>query len=671
MRASRVLVAAAAIVALAVGVALRGEVGHGAPSHGAVAVAERAIAVQEAGYRLSIDRSSGLVTLSDRSGIGFTSFPLFAVAGEAPPPSTTHRWFGETADTVTEHLAAAGGADLETAQLTASPDWFTVTFTVAPPRDTAHPPLFFFDGRRGFDLARVAGGFSPDTGHGGSGRLPAVSTLGRTPLTPAPLDVELHTPAGWVGVGLVQVPNATTLRVQPDGAVMVDYPLRVLEGLRDAGGGGIAGGRLAFPTFVFTTAADPASGLSEYHEALVDAGTAPARATPQPGWWQEPIVDTWGQQVADRAVRGSVAFNDAWVRHFVADVKQRYGLSAFTVVIDSRWQAALGDATPDALRFGGLTGMRALIDSLHAQGLRVLLWWPMWVTGNGPSATHGVRVPASVVDPTASGFEAGMTANIRRLLGSAAGDLNADGLKLDWTYRAPISFADARLGWGDTALYRYLSVIHAAAHAVKPDSFIEASAATPQFAAVTDGVRLYDSWTESAWNLRAAVVAAADPGVLIDGDGWDVAPADALVHAVASTVYGVPSIYFDSLWGNRTHISTDTARLLGAIVTLSSDKGPGSAVRLPDGGWSYVVDGLDRARTLAGGRGLLVWRTSGGSALVGHVLTLDDDPALIPLPRPGVVSIVAPDGIRVAVTRMSGSVRATLHPGVMYTITVG
>src|SRR5215472_14830606 len=111
--------------------------------------------------------------------------------------------------------------------------------------------------------------------------------------------------------------------------------------------------------------------------------------------------------MAEHVIRGNTSFTAAWVRTFVNQVRQRYGLTRFTLVIDSRWQQELGSALPDQTRFGGIAGMRALIDDLHAMGLRVLLWWPMWSTGT-PSGAASTGSAVAAVDPTAPGFDDAM-----------------------------------------------------------------------------------------------------------------------------------------------------------------------------------------------------------------------------------------------------------------------
>ena len=641
---------------------------------GSRAGASPARLIDEAGYRLAVSTESGLVEVQLPDGTPLTSFPLAMQVGPARGPLAAPR-VRVDGNVVRAAILSAHNAVLATAVLTASPQWFTVRFTLSLPAPDSPAPLFFSDGRRGFDMSAVTAGYSPDVPNNVS-RFPAVLSAGRRPLSPAPLDVQLHTAGGWLGIGFVQVPNASSLRVQPDGAVAVDYPLRQLEELPDTGGGGRSGAAVRFPAFVITVAADVLSGLSTYHSALVAAGTAPASGGPQAAWWHLPIVDTWGAQNAEKVARGSPGFNAAWVRSFVADVERRYGLRTFTVVIDSRWQAELGDATPDA-RFGGIAGMRSLVDDLHAQGLRVMLWWPLWALGNGAFTVPakevpvGALAPAAGVDPTAPGFDAAMTATVDTMLGHAAGDIGADGLKLDWAYDIPRQVADPALGWGDAALYRYLAVIHRAAHAIDPQALVEASSAAPQFAAVTDSVRLYDAWSEKAWDERAAIVAVSQPGVIIDGDGWQATPSDAISHALSSAVYGVPALYFDSRWATGQLIPAGSARLLGSIASLAAAKGAGTARPLAGGGWSYASGGGQGAQTLGDEAGAVFWNGKDGTALIGHLISTAGGLVTFPLPQRGRVRLVDPAGALVHVSVSGLEATARLGPGITYAITVG
>ncbi|MBO0683673.1 MAG: hypothetical protein J2P45_10990 [Candidatus Dormibacteraeota bacterium] len=631
-----------------------------------------AIHISEPGYRLVADPDTGEVSLTSPSGAAYTSFPLVALAGRpALPAGAKARLFRQGAGLVGEVLTS-NGAVIQRAVLTPKAASFTVRFEVLPGADLDAKPTFFSDGKRGLDLRTVTASYSPGNPEAES-LYPGVVSAGRIPLAPPPLDVQLRTSAGWFGIGLVQVPDATAMLVQSDGSLLMDYPLRLLTTFRNSGGGGLAGSdlpgkALRFPDFVFTFAADPMNGLSAYNRALVGMNLAPGSRPARPAWWQQPIVDTWGAQEVDGVTRGSPGFDTAWVQRFAASSQQRLGLPSFTLVIDSRWQTVYGRPEPDP-RFGGWAGMRTLIDQLHARGLRVLLWWPMWA--DGPEALFSPLQVAyrnrPFVDPTRTTFPAAMAATMQQLLGAGPGELDADGLKLDWTYDINPAPENPALGWGDTALYRYLSVLHSAAHTVRSDAYIEASAAAPQFAAVADGVRLYDAWSLAAWTRRAQIVSEASPTALIDGDGWDVPPASALLHAVSSTVYGIPAMYFDDRWRRGEPISPDMARRLGAVMGLAAVKGSGQARLQAGGEWSWLSGGRIRAQTFGGGRDLVSWNADSRS---GIAVAGDPAAAVLPLPQGQRALITGPSGEAVRTTPAPGGVRVVLVPGVAYTVAV-
>lgn len=636
-----------------------------APGHSTPAATGSTLSEQT--YRLAVDTTTGTVTVQTATGLVATSFPLALWAGDESRPADARLRVHVAGNTVSASREGPGGALAQQAVLTAFPRWFTVRYSLGTDEEEAVTPRFFFDGNRGLDLSKVNAGFSPDA-PGGIG-WPTLATAGRRPLAPAPLQVQVHTPNGYLGIGLMQVPNATELRVDPTGSVSVNYPLNLLHSIPDTGAGGWSGGMIRFPAFIVTLAPDTSSGLAEYHDAVAAGGAAPAAAPQQAAWWHLPIVDTWGAQMADHVIRGSDGFTTAWVRAFVAQVQQQYGLKRFTLVIDSRWEQELGSPLPDVARFGGVAGMRALVDDLHAMGLRVLLWWPMWSTGT-PSGAASAGSAVAAVDPTASGFEDTMSSSVTEMLGQGPGDLAADGLKLDWEYAIPEVTTNPALGIGDAALYRYLQVIHTAAHAVRADALVEASAASPQFEQVTDSVRLYDAWSEQAWDARAAIVAAAEPGVLIDGDGWQTTPADAVAHALSSTVYGVPALYFGGTWASGKPVPDATARLLGSVAALAAEKGAGTVITLPGGGWELVSHGRDVAQTLGGETGAVVWTQQPGGRVLGHVVSSVGGTVLIPLPREGGVTVVGPDGRHVQLTRTGNRIRAKLSAHDIYTITL-
>lgn len=645
----------------------------GATAPRLVAGAARDIEIREPAYMLLADPRTAQINVATPLGLQYTSFPLTALAGFSALPKGATRQLRKVGADLIGTVAAADGTALETARLTPGPTSFTVTFTSRVGSDRLLRPCFFFDGRRGFDLRSVKRGFTPSE-PGRDVALPQVVSVPRTALSPPPLDIELETQAGWLGVGVVQVPNATMMGLLPSGALQLDYPLDLLTTFPDRGAGGRVGSMVRFPSFVFTFASGAMAGLRAYDAALVQLGQAPATPARWPSWWQDPIIDTWGAQMVDGAERGSPRFTATWVEDFATGDQRRLGVHQLTIVIDSRWQQAIGEPAPDANRFGGWSGMRSLIDDLHRQGLRVILWWPLWVRGieTVPPTIAQLRgaTAAQLVDPTASGFNAAMRETAQRLMGSGPGDLNADGLKLDWTYDIPMRVQNPALGWGDAALYHYLDAIHSAVHAVRPDALVEASAAAPQFSRVTDAVRLYDAWSQGAWDTRAATVSSADPTALIDGDGWRVPPESALPHAVSSTVYGVPAMYFGDRWPDGSPVSAATAKELGDVMALAALKGRGSARRLSDGEWAWIVDGTAQAQTFDGERDLLVWSTTCAGGRQATVVATSTGTVMLPVASGGTVRVVTASGRPVEPVGGSHGVTVPLVAGTTYRVQI-
>jgi hypothetical protein len=625
------------------------------------------VRIDERGYHLALDPGSGMVTVGAPDGREYTDFPI-AVAGAGRLPPGSRRVTRRDGQRVVSRLLARDGTALEEAVLEPSADSFVVRLSALPAVLAGGAPRLLDDGVRGLDLAPMLSGFTPDPTLPPVMARPAVAVTGRTPFAPPPFDVELRAPPGWMGVGLVEVPAATAMRVTPDGGIGIDVPPALVAQGGDLGAGPPIAGLVRLPGVVVTFAQDPYTGLRAYHDALLPLGQSAAAAPPgtRPAWWTDPIVDTWGEQMALRAARSSPLYTAAWVQRLADRWRQRFGTGPVTFVIDSRWQARIGDPEPDPVRFGGIAGMRQLVDRIHARGDHVVLWWPLWARNIArvpPSTAAMHTAPAGqIVDPTAGSFDGDTASQVATLLGDGPGQLDADGLKLDWGYDIPLRLADPDRGWGASALLRYLQVLHADAHTVRPDALIDASAAAPQFAAVADAVRLYDAWSEMQWNRRAAVVSAVDPDSLIDGDGWQATPADTLTHAVASTVYGTPALYFVTRWMSGAPISSAVAGELDAIVGLSGAKGQGRARALGGGDWAYADRSGIRAQSFDGSTALLVWR----SPSCGTAISTLGGRMIVPLGRPGRVTVRDGSGRAVAVRRTGRGVSLVMVAGRPY-----
>jgi hypothetical protein len=628
--------------------------------------------IVEPAYAVWAEPRSAVITLATPAGRVYTSMPLAALAGRTELPAAASAETTLQGGVLTTRILDSTGRVLSQADLTPQPNAFTVAFAAPIGPSTSLDSAFFGDGHRGLGMTTVEAGYTPDPRGPAASLAPAVSTSSRTPFSPPPFQLQLRSAPGWFGVGLVQVPSATTMRLGRDGSVAIDYPLGKVGSAPDLGAGPPQDGLVRFPQFVVTFGTDPQSGLRAYHDAL-DSLHAISVASPpgsRPAWWSEPLIDTWGQQMAEKAHRGSPLFTADWVRAFVADWQARYHIQHFTLIIDSRWQERVGDAMPDPVRFGGVAGMRTLIDDLHAKGCHVLLWWPMWAHGlpTIPMTAKQARLakPDQLIDPTATGFASQMAATVTQLLGTGPDGLAADGLKLDWQYNIPETLASPATAYGALALYRYMDAIHTVAHSLRHDAMIDASAVAPQFAAVTDTVRIYDAWGAAEWDRRAAVVAAVNPDVLIDGDGWQADAVSIVPHTVASTVYGTPSYYFGRTLMGAIPIAPSLSDQMGAVMALSTTKGQGRPVPLADGEWQYEVGTVVTAQTFAHDHALVVrapgctptWKDTVASTVAGRLL--------VPMSGKTLLGAVDSAGHKVAATAVAHGVLLQVRAGGVY-----
>ena len=591
--------------------------------------ADRALRLSTPQYQLALEPRTGILTVT--SAAGSFAFPLTALVGRTQLPAGAR--FLPTTDgaNLDLYVLSRGGQLLERALLRSHRGFFTVTFSSQLGPDGFAVPAFFSNGRQALPPSAFLHAFSPDPVSQSLSPFPT-TYLGvhrpyhTAPFAPPPLDLQFRLRHGWAGVGLVQIPDATALSIDSRSAITVNYPLRLLARFPDTGAGGtvapprggpgkpLAGSWLEFPSFVFTAAPDQYSGLYQYHLALSALGMAPTAAPPgrRPSWWSWPMVDTWGQQLLTGAARDSPKYTAAWVLNFASQWRQQFHVRHFTLVIDAQWQARLGDPTPSS-RFGGFSGMKALIARLHSEGIRVMLWWKLWTDQlpDGKVASY---------DPTQPGFTTLLSSQVDQMVGPGPNSLGADGLKLDWAFLVPPPSAEQlarpQLGLGAAVLLRYMRILSSAAWHADPTSLIDASAVAPQFGGTEDTLRLYDAHLASTWSYRAAIVSAVDPNSAIDGDGWALLSSQAIPHIVASSVFGIPSIYYVGRWAKGTRFAPGLARDLGMVIQAAQARGQGRAV--PTGtGWEYVVAGRVSARTLANDRAIVVYHYSDSGRCIG------------------------------------------------------
>jgi hypothetical protein len=187
----------------------------------------------------------------------------------------------------------------------------------------------------------------------------------------------------------------------------------------------------------------------------------------------------------------------------------------------------------------------------------VLLWWKAWDPGGLPleecvldAAGHPISV-----DPANAAYRSRLARILHDLL--SADGMDADGVKVDFTQRAPSgrTLVAADGAWGIAGLHLLLSTLYRAAKAAKPDALVITHAVHPSFGDTCDMVRLNDILKR---DIRGERVPAADqlifrqkiaattlPNHAIDTDQWPIqSRAEWLAYAELQPALGVPSLYY-------------------------------------------------------------------------------------------------------------------------------
>lgn len=337
------------------------------------------------------------------------------------------------------------------------------------------------------------------------------------------------------------------------------------------------------PTFVLRPSATGWGVVDNYREDLAAHGYAPAPAHPSEPWWHEPIFCGWGAQSACAAQQLHAGLSvpmtsvpmttvpmttaeEGLVARLAAGLATQVVYDEFlarldahelrpgTIVIDDRWQAEYGTATPD---LGSWPDLRGWIAERHARGQKVLLWWKAWDPAGLP-AEECVLDPAGrpvAVDPANPAYRARLRGIVDHLLSKDG--LDADGFKVDFTQRTPsgqtLTATDGV--WGIASLHVLLGTLYRAAKEAKPDALVICHAVHPSFADVCDMVRLNDVLKSDLQGrpvpavdqlvFRQRIATRALPAHPIDTDQWPMPTRSQwLEYSLSQPALGVPSLYY-------------------------------------------------------------------------------------------------------------------------------
>jgi len=426
---------------------------------------------------------------------------------------------------------------------------------------------------------------------------------GQRYFAPAPLNLSFQTPAGWFSLGLCQLPDAVNFQFQ-DGYVSIDYPWDKME---------LPENLLYWTTPIcFTFNKTEWDGIKDYRNYLMKNGYAsdvPIEEKQIPDWWMYPLICTWGEQTLDNAAQDKPRFTSNWVKEYVSNLEKKLEIKKYTLIIDDKWQQKYGDPYPDSTRFRDL---RELVDWVHRKGHKVLLWWRCWYGEEGSLPDRMGILDGDYIDATHPRFEEYVKQSVKMIFGDDAGELNADGLKVDYIFdvrNPPVAnYANPSLGIGFREVYRYADILYREAKKIKKDCLITFSGPDPHFSLIQDISRLNDAGRDSLQRqYRAHVNALSAPNLLIDGDGAAMFESLANYHHITSSVFSIPSLYYLTNFEDG-HITDEMQKMIGKIFRLAALKKPGRAVFRNFGNWQFVREKKVIAESFLNGTAIIVFK---------------------------------------------------------------
>lgn len=480
--------------------------------------------------------------------------------------------------------------------------------------------------------------------------------------TPAPLNFSIGNANGWVSFGLLRLPDSDEYCMTPQLGILLEKP----EGniiLKP-------GETYHAPDLLLTFPEDEWAGEVLFRKKLLEKGLIHDMVPEKknfPAWWQRPTVCTYGDQMLDLQYNwytdddwGCQGFNLEWLSAWLDDSERFLGNNEFTIIVDAFWQYAWSaEPKADMSRF---PNFRAFIDKCHKRGHKVLLWTPPFTDArdNGfvplsekfgvltEKCSTGLSKDRYYIDFTSDNAEAYLNAVARGFFGNGEGELNCDGLKMDFLASfMPVKdgiHAHPEKGIGMKGIYRFYEMFDRAARKVKEDVFLDGSSCDPRIDAVLHINRLHDiQQVYEERELRARASCLAAPGMIMDSDGAIMLSTWVKETYLAATLYSTPSLYYVKKFHDGLSLPIKEMKALGRLLSLSSRKIYGVVSFISPGNW----------RLLNGNR--IVGATFNGESLVIcdtdqkhlHVFTWKDGKAEIPLLDMLPSTAVLPEGLSV------------------------
>lgn len=539
--------------------------------------------------------------------------------------------------------------------------------------------VYFQKGSRGLFMVDCLRSFSPTPAHEGfySRYQPRSDAFSIS--CPPPLNFCIGNRNGLVSFGLVDLPDGMAFGMTDQFGILAE----------DTGGNKRIGFSSTYkaPRLLMTFPEEEWQSLSLFRAKLIELGfhkpiAAEDRDTPV--WWKSPMVCTYGDEIMEfhynpYATEDWVhpGFNSKWFVEWVHEAERRLGITDFTVILDVFWQKRFSaDPFPDPERFPDL---REIIELCHERGHHVLLWYAPFVDkldlGFEPASKK-----FGVITDTPAGFDNAFTIDFthknareylayvaQQLFGSQEGQLNADGLKMDFLcfVRDPVKakYQVPELGMGIRELYKFYELFASEAAKVKKHVLLDASVSDPRFENIVHMNRLHDIhyfWWER--ELRARISSSAAPRIIIDSDGAIMKSDWVEQTYISAVLYSTPSLYYIRKFHDGVAFSDEKMRALGRLLSLSSKKPDGVPIFIRCGSWQLLRYQKVMGETVEG-KTLVLFDGKG----TGYIFTWEDGVQSIHLHGRTLLDIHPElDDIRVEEDTLTGNWQS----GVVYTCVV-
>lgn len=446
--------------------------------------------------------------------------------------------------------------------------------------------------------------------------------------TPPPLNFSVGNRSGWVSFGLLDLPDSYEYQLTKNLGVLAEKPWGNLKLKK--------GEVYKAPRLVLTFPEDEWQGIALFREKLIENGVYIPKNNRKefPEWWNNPLVVTYGDQMLQIQYNwyndsdlDSAAFNQEWLTNWLDKAEQRLGFTNFTVIVDAFWQYRhTPEGRPEESRF---PDFRGFIDECHRRGHKVILWtcplicrpreqfeslaekYDMLTDIETLSPADVVGSRTKKIDFTSNNAPLYFKELAQRFFGSGEGELDCDGLKLDYLavlhnptdgdYRNPEN------GLGIKEMYRFYELFNAAAKEVKPDVLLNGSTCDPRFENVVHMNRLHDiQKVYKERDQRAKISSLACPDMLIDSDGAIMIGEWVEETYIKAVLYSTPSLYYIDMFHDRVRFSDEKMKQLGDLLQLSAKKLSGVPKQLENGDWELCLDGKVVGRTYGGHTVLLL-----------------------------------------------------------------